>query len=277
MLRAVILIVIAMVSIQSGATLAKSIFPQLGPAGTSALRLLFATLILWAIWRPWRRPLPRSKLLPLAAYGASLGLMNLFFYYALEKIPLGIAVALEFLGPLSVAIFNSRKKVDFLWVLLAGLGIWLILPVAGATQLDPLGISFAVLAGAFWAGYIVFGQRAGSDLHGGLAATIGMTVAAAVVLPVGLVSAGAGIFHPSLLLAGLGVAVFSSALPYSLEMISLQKMPARTFGVLMSLEPVIAALAGLLFLGEALTLQQWVAILCVIVSSLGSTFSARSS
>lgn len=275
MFQAVFLLIIAMCSIQSGASLAKNLFPILGAAGTSGLRLFFASMILLIIWRPWNHRFTRMQMKPLAFYGLSLGWMNLLFYYALERIPLGIAVALEFTGPLAVALFNSKKKVDFIWTILAGVGIYLLLPVSGAVGLDPLGVAFALGAGFFWAIYIFYGQKAGQGLHGGLATSMGMAFAAAVVLPFGIYSIGLKIFSPDLILLGLGVAILSSALPYSLEMISLKKLPTKTFGVLMSLEPAVGAFAGLLFLGEALTLLQWFAISCVIISSLGSTLTAK--
>ncbi len=172
MLKAVFLLIIAMASIQGGATIAKKVFPVLGPAGTSALRLFFAMVILWIVFRPWKKPITKDQLKKLSVYGACLGLMNLSFYYALERIPLGLAVALEFLGPLSVAIFSSRKKIDYIWAVLAGIGIFLIIPeMTGATAIDPIGALLAVVAGAFWAGYILYGKKAGRDIDGTLSAT----------------------------------------------------------------------------------------------------------
>jgi inner membrane transporter RhtA len=201
--------------------------------------------------------------------------MNLTFYFALARIPLGIAVALEFTGPMAVAIFTSKYKMDYLWALLAGFGIYLLLPLSGATNLDFVGVFWALAAGFFWALYIVFGKKAGNDFHGGLATTIGMTFAAMVAIPAGVIAAGPKLLDVSLWPYGFGVALLSSAIPYSLEMLSLKSMPTKTFGVLMSLEPAIAAFAGLLFLGEELSITQWIAILCVILSSLGSTLMAN--
>lgn len=276
MVKAVIFLIIAMCSIQGGATVAKRIFPLLGPAGTSALRLFFATLILWMVFRPWKAMVTGAQLKKLAVYGACLGFMNLSFYYALERIPLGLAVSLEFTGPLAVAIFTSKKKIDYVWALLAGLGIYLILPAfQGADSLDPVGIALAVTAGVFWAGYILYGKKAGNEVHGGLAATWGMTFAAAVVIPVGLVTSSDKLFSLEILPFGIGVAILSSALPYTLEMISLKRIPTKTFGVLMSLEPAIAAFAGLLFLHEQLTPLQWFAMLLIMLSSLGSSLTAE--
>lgn len=276
MLKAVLLLIVAMASIQGGATVAKSIFPILGPAGTSALRLFFATLILWAIFRPWRQQLSRVQLKKLFVYGACLGLMNLSFYFALERIPLGLAVSLEFTGPLAVAIFTSRKKIDYAWAVLAGVGIFLILPeIQGTSALDPVGVFLAIVAGVFWAGYILYGKKAGNDIAGGLAATWGMTFAAMVVIPVGLFTSSDKIFSLDIVPFGISVAILSSALPYTLEMYSLKKIPTKTFGVLMSLEPAIAAFAGLLFLDERLTVLQWFAMLLIMLSSLGSSLTAE--
>jgi inner membrane transporter RhtA len=275
MAGSIALLILAMVSIQTGASFAKGLFPLAGAAGTTAIRLFFATVILWAVWRPWRMSFKKSDLKNLFVYGASLGLMNLTFYFALERIPLGLAVTLEFVGPLTLSTISSRRKIDFLWVILAAVGIYLVMPqtqIGAAT--DTLGIVFALVAGMFWAFYIHFGAKAGKDLHGGMATTIGMSFAALVALPFGLVIDGGKLLNPSLLPMGLLVAVLSSALPYSLEMISLKKMPTKTFGILMSLEPAIASLVGLIVLSESLSSIQWLAILCVIVASLGSSISA---
>ena len=275
MLKSILLLLIAMSSIQYGATLAKHVFPVLGAAGTSAMRLFFATIVLWIIFRPWRTKLGPGQLKKLALYGCSLGLMNLTFYYALARIPLGVAVALEFMGPLSVAIFTSKNRIDYIWAVLAGLGIYLLMPVSGTSDLDPIGVFFALLAGFFWALYIIFGQKAGKDLAGGVATAIGMGFAALMAIPAGVIAAGSNLLDFSLWPYGLGVAILSSALPYSLEMFALKKLPTKTFGVLMSLEPAIAAFAGLIFLSEELTLLQCFAIMCVMISSLGSTLTVN--
>ena len=272
MLKSVLILLCAMLSIQFAASQAKQLFDVLGVAGTSALRLFFASIILMIIFKPWRTRFNRSVLI----YGGSLGLMNLSFYFALQRIPLGIGVALEFIGPLAVAIFASRKKIDFLWAFLAAVGIVLLLPRETAVaKLDPVGIALALLAGMFWGFYIIYGKRAGNSIQGGVAASAGMLVAAIVVLPVGLGMDGAKMMTLSAIPLALMVAVFGSALPYSLEMVALKNMPSQTFGVLMSLEPAIASLMGLIFLGETLTLFQWAAVFCVIISSLGSTLTQK--
>jgi inner membrane transporter RhtA len=274
MIRSTALLILAMISIQTGASFAKGLFPFAGAAGTTALRLFFATVILWAIWRPWKKQFKKSDLKNLFIYGASLGLMNLTFYFALERIPLGLAVTLEFVGPLTLSTISSRRKIDFLWVLFATVGIYMVMPQSDLqVATDKLGIAFALIAGMFWAFYIHFGQIAGRDIHGGTATAIGMSFAALVALPFGLVIDGSKLLNWSLLPMGLVVAVLSSALPYSLEMISLKKMPTNTFGILMSLEPAIASLVGLIVLGESLSMIQWLAILCVIIASLGSALS----
>lgn len=276
MLKAVLLLIIAMASIQGGATIAKSIFPVLGPSGTSAMRLFFAMVILWLVFRPWRKKVSRDQLKKLSIYGVCLGLMNLSFYYALERIPLGLAVSLEFTGPLSVAIFTSRKKIDYIWAVLAGFGIFLIVPdISGVNSVDLIGVLLALTAGAFWAGYILYGKKAGKDIDGTLAATWGMTFAALIVIPAGLFTSAEKIFSLDLLPFGIGIAILSSALPYTLEMLTLKKIPTKTFGVLMSLEPAIAAFAGLLFLDERLSLLQWSAMLLIMLSSLGSSLTAE--
>jgi inner membrane transporter RhtA len=265
-----------MCSIQFGATLAKSLFPVLGAAGATALRLVLATLILLAIYRPWRGASLRGSWRALLIYGAALGFMNLTFYLALERVPMGIVVAIEFLGPLGVAIAASRRAIDFAWVLLAVAGLLLLLPLADhAARLDPVGIAYALLAGVGWALYIVFGTQAAE--HGGRSVAIGMVVGAALVLPVGIAQAGSSLLTLSVFPVALAVAVLSSVLPYTLEMYALPRIPTRTFGIFMSVEPALAALAGLVMLGELLTPLQWVAIGCVMLASIGSagTSAAR--
>lgn len=265
-------LVAAMASIQAGASLAKTLFGTVGPAGVTTLRLVLAALILGAIWRPWRKPLAPGALKAVALYGAALGLMNLTFYLALERLPLGLTVAIEFLGPLGVALLASRKPLDFAWAALAAAGIGLILPVAADAPLDPIGLLFVLAAAACWALYIVFGQRAGALADGGAATSLGMLVAALVGAPLGAWTAGAALLEPRLLALGVGVAVLSSALPYSLEMVALKRLRAQTFGVLMSLEPVLAALTGLVVLGERLTQRQWLAVACIVAASIGSAW-----
>lgn len=269
------LIVVAMLAIQSGASLAKSLFPLVGAEGTTALRLGLSALILTLIMRPWRTPLTLRSLRSLLGYGITLGSMNLLFYMSLQRIPLGIAVALEFTGPLSLALLSSRRLLDFVWVILAAFGLWLLLPTTQAdTSLDPLGMALALGAGLCWAGYIIFGKQAGAE-HGRQTVALGTLIAAALVIPVGLWHAGSALFSLELLPVALAVAVLSSALPYSLEMVTLTQLPARTFSILMSMEPAIAALSGLVFLSEYLTTNQWVAIAAIMMASAGAAATIK--
>lgn len=275
MYKSLFFLLLAMVSIQSGASLAKSIFPTLSPAGTTALRLIFATLILCTLFRPWRRKLTPTELKGIILYGFSLGMMNLLFYFALERIPLGITVALEFTGPLFIAVISSRRLLDFVWIVLAGLGIYLLFPKIGQQQsVDIIGILFALGAGFFWGSYIHFGKKTTSHIDGKITAAYGMFFATVIVLPFSFYFG----FHERVTLAvlplGLAVAIFSSALPYTLEIIAMKDIPLRTFGVLMSLEPAIGALAGLVYLKENLIPQEIIAIALIILSSFGSTLSA---
>jgi len=267
------LLLIAMASIQSGASLAKSMFPVVGAQGTTTLRLIFASVIMILLLRPWKARLTARSLQTVAVYGVALGGMNLLFYMSLQTVPLGIAVALEFTGPLAVAIYASRKAIDFLWIGLAIVGLLLLIPTdAASASIDLMGAGYALAAGVCWALYILFGQRAGAD-NGVQTAALGVMIAALFVTPFGVAHAGAALFTPALIPVALGVAVLSTALPYTLEMIALTRMPARTFGTLMSVEPAIAAMSGLLFLNEYLSVAQWMAISCIILASVGATLT----
>jgi inner membrane transporter RhtA len=267
------MVLLSMVSIQVGAAFAKGLFPHVGATGATALRLLLATLMLVAVFRPWRMRVSAAQWRPLIVFGVSLGLMNLLFYRSLETLPLGLAIALEFTGPLAVALLGSRRWIDLLWVALAVLGLGLLLPNLDGNALDPRGMAYALGAGVCWALYIVYGQRAGMD-HGPQTVALGSVIAAVVVVPIGVVQLGAALFAPALLPLALAVALLSTALPYSLEMVALTRLPARTFGMLMSLEPAIGALSGLLFLHEQLSQRQWLAIVAIIVASAGSTLTS---
>ena len=268
-------LLVAMVSVQIGAALVKGLFPRVGVAGATTLRLALASLMLLAVWRPWRR-LPKARETgSLLIYGVAMGVMNLCFYSALARIPLGIAVALEFTGPLAVAMAASRRAVDFVWVALAALGLVALLPLGlGHAPLSPSGVAFALAAGACWALYIVFGQKAGA-LHGGMSTALGTVIAAVVIMPVGLVQASAALFDPRILAVACSVAFLSSALPYSLEMFALTRLPTRTFGVLMSAEPALGAMSGWCFLAERLSLIQWAAVASIMLASAGSTITSR--
>ncbi|WP_440056850.1 EamA family transporter (plasmid) [Pseudoalteromonas sp. T1lg65] len=273
-LIAVLCLLCAMITIQSGASIAKQLFPAVGPDGTTAYRLGFSALILCLVFRPWRK-LP-DNWYPLIVYGLCLGGMNLTFYFAIERIPLGIGVALEFTGPLAVALMSSKRKRDYLWVAFAVAGILLLLPDLGDVDgLDPIGVLLALVAGACWAGYILFGKRSGSSGSGSSTVALGMAIAAVVIVPIGAVSQGAALLNWQLIPLGIAIGLLSSALPYSLEMFALRKMPAQGFSIMMSVEPAIAAVAGFMILGESLTVWQWFAIFMVIIASLGSSMSGQ--
>lgn len=266
----------SLVSLSVGTSFAKHLFPAVGAEGTTAYRIFFATLILMALWRPWRRPWSREDFGPLALYGLTLGAMNLLFYTSLKTIPFGLAIAIEFTGPLAVALWTSRRASDLLWVALAVLGLGLILPWRGLDApgaLDPVGMGFALAAGVCWALYIVFGQRV-ARRYGAMATPMGMLAAAVLVLPIGVSQAGMALLDSRWLLAGLAVAVLSSAIPYTLEMVALRHLPKRTFSILLSLEPAVGAVAGWIVLAEHLSLQQVLAMGLIMVASMGAAWSA---
>lgn len=254
------LVLLGVISLQVGAAFAKQLFATAGASGVVMLRLVFAALVLLVIWRPSLR-VDRRTLAVVAGYGAVLAGMNISIYQSFERIPLGIAVTIEFLGPLLVAVFGSRRKLDVAWALLAGAGVLLLARSDGG--LDWGGVAFALLAAVFWAGYILMGAKLGDRTTGGSGLALGMVFGALVSLPFGIPAAGTALLDPMVLAAGLVVALMSSVVPYSLELEALRRIPARVFGILMSLEPAVAALAGLVVLGEALGIGQWVAIGCV--------------
>ncbi|WP_395274916.1 threonine/homoserine exporter RhtA [Enterobacter bugandensis] len=271
----VAVILIAMLSIQSGASLAKSLFPLVGAPGVTALRIVLGTAILVVIFKPWRLRFKKEQRLPLLFYGLSLGAMNYMFYLSIQTIPLGIAVALEFTGPLAVALFSSRRPVDFIWVVLAVLGLWFLLPLGqNVSEIDLTGAALALGAGACWAVYILTGQRAGEE-HGPATVALGSVIAAIIFVPIGMAQATESIWQWSVMPIGLAVAILSTALPYSLEMIALTRLPTRIFGTLMSMEPALAAISGMVFLGETLTLTQTLALCSIIAASMGSTLTMR--
>jgi inner membrane transporter RhtA len=269
-------ILVAAFSVQGGAAMAKGIFPHIGVAGTAAIRTGLAAIILLAVFRPPVGRFTAAQWRAVVPYGVTIGLMNLLFYQALARIPLGLAVALEFLGPLAVAIFGSRRALDVVWVILAMVGIALIAPFRADAAIDPVGVIFALLTGACWAAYIVLGSRVSQRLDAGVAASIGMTIAALTIAPYAFVVGGMEKFGLHLLASCIAMAVLSSALPYALEMKALRVLPGRTFSVLMSLEPVIAALCGLVLLGEHLTQAQWAAVALVVIASAGAMSSVAS-
>ena len=264
-----------MASYQGGAALAKHLFPAVGAEGATAYRLGLAALILLAWRRPWRNTRANRDRRALWGYGLAIGVMNLLFYLSLRTIPLGIAVALEFTGPLALALFGSRRWVDFIWIALVVAGLLMLLPLHGEAQaLDPLGVALALAAGVGWVLYIVLGRKAGIS-YGADAVTLGTSIGALLAVPIGLAHAGPALLSPALLPFAFGVAVLSSALPYTLEMVALTRLPSRTFGTLLSLEPALAAAAGAAFLGERLDLLQWLAIAAIVAAAAGTALSLR--
>jgi inner membrane transporter RhtA len=268
-------LLISMASITSGAALAKALFPVLGAQGTTTVRLAVGALIMLVALRGWRAHITKDNWHALAIYGLTLCGMNLMFYIAMATLPLGITSAIQFLGPLAVSVIYSRSRKDFVWATLAAIGLLLLLPLTDSTDaLDPAGIMWALASAVCWALYIVYGQKAGSQ-HGNQTAALGMTIAALVAFPFGVAEAGASMLRVDLLPLILAVAILSSAIPFSLEMFSLQRLPARTFGVLMSIEPVIGTLVGYVILREALTGIQSLAIVLVVAACAGASLTAR--
>lgn len=265
---------IAVSSVQFGAALAKSLFDEVGPGGTVFLRVLFAALVLVAVWRPAVGGRSRLDWRLIVAFGLCLGAMNLAFYEALERIPLGIAVTLEFVGPLGVAIAGSRRPLDLAWVVLAGAGI-VLLSDFGSADLDGLGVALALVAGGLWAAYILLSAQVGRAFPGGSALALAMVAAAAMLAPVGVAEAGGDLLVPGVLAVGAAVAILSSAIPYTLEMEALRRMRAGVFGVMMSTEPAVAALAGFIVLDEGLATRELVAILLVVAASAGAARDAH--
>ncbi|MBU0554614.1 MAG: EamA family transporter [Alphaproteobacteria bacterium] len=264
----------AMISTTVGASFAKTLFPLVGAFGIAALRLNFAAALLLGYRRPWRRPVPRELRLGLLCYGIMLGLMNLLIYEAFLRIPIGIAIAIEVTGPLAVALLGSRRLRDFVWLAVTVVGLLLLVPQKGADALDPVGVAFALASGLCWAIYILAGKHV-SLVLGGDAVAWGMLVAAVIAMPLGIMHAGAALLEPWILGVGLVIALLSSALPGLLEMAAMRRLPASVFGLLASATPAVAAFSAYVILGELLAPVQWIAILCIVLASAGSTLSAR--
>ncbi len=273
----VVTLILSIISLCTGTSFAKTLFTEVGAIGTTTFRIFFSACILWLIWRPWRIPLTRADLATIVPYGICIVGMNLPFYLSLQTLPVGIALAIEFTGPLSLAIYKSRTRFDFLWITFAIVGLYLLLwPSTDSDTLlalDPAGVIYALIAGVFWASYIIVGQKA-RRVHPAHVTSYGLTIAALIILPMGLLSGGAAMFNPNLLLFGLGIAILSSALPYSLEIFSLRILPTKTFSIMLSLEPAVGALAGIIILGEVIETKQWLAILLVVCASAGCTATA---
>ncbi|WP_264529976.1 EamA family transporter [Flavobacterium sp. N502540] len=267
-------VLLAIISVQCGAAIAKSLFPTIGAAGTASLRIGISAVILLLAYRPNLKAVTPKQWRIVLPYGLTLGAMNLVFYSAIERIPIGLAVTLEFIGPLLVAIVGSKRLLDYCWVVLAALGIFLIAPWSN-DQIDPIGVLFALFAGALWAAYIVLGGKVSKIMHGGEAVATGMLFGAILILPFGIYENGLVNLTPKLFGMGVALALLSSAIPFTLEMKALGQLPPRTFSILMSLEPAAAAICAFIFLQEHLNFYEILAVLCVVIASAGSTLTAK--
>lgn len=265
----------AMACFQGGAALAKGLFPAVGPQGAAALRLVFGAFMLTAVVRPWRSWPNPAPLLPMFGLGVSMAAAILCFFQAIHRLPLGVALSLQVLGPLSVAVATSRRASDLLWVALAAVGVWSLVGIGQAevALIDLTGLPWAAGAAAGWAGYILFGRVTGAAF-GASAAAPAAAIAAVLVFPVGLAHAGAALFDPALLPLALGIGLLSTALPFSLELYAMPRMPARTFATFTSLEPVFAVLSGFLFLHERLMALQIAGVCAVIAAAAGAAWSS---
>ncbi len=262
------LVVAGIVSVQIGSALAKLLFPIAGAIGVVTLRLVFAAAVLLVAWRPSLR-MTRRAWLVVVAFGAVLGVMNAMFYEAISRVPLGVTVTIEFLGPLALALAGSRRWRDVLWALLAAGGVALL--TNGGGHLSTVGLLFALGAAACWACYILLSAKLGEHTSGGSGLAVAMGIGGLLVLPLGVADAGTALMQPLALVTGFGVALLSSVVPYSVELEALRRIPPRVFGVLMSLEPAVAALCGLVVLGQRLGLTQWLAVCLVVGASVGAT------
>ncbi|UTN03079.1 DMT family transporter [Flavobacterium bizetiae] len=267
-------VLLAIVSVQCGAAIAKSLFPAIGAAGTASIRIGFSAVILLLAYRPNLRTITPRQWKMVIPYGLCLGAMNLVFYLAIERISIGLAVTLEFVGPLLVAIIGSKRLIDYCWVILAAIGIALITPWTNE-GVDLLGVLFALLAGALWATYIVLGGKVSQIMNDGQAVSTGMLFAAILILPFGFYENGLANLTPKLFGMGVALALLSSAIPFTLEMKALGQLPPRTFSILMSLEPAAASICAFIFLQEKLNLYEILAVFCVVIASAGSTLTAK--
>jgi len=264
----------AIFSIQIGAAVATSLFPEIGAAGVVFMRAIVSAVLLAAIWRPGIETVRENPRL-LLVFGAALAGMNLCFYEAIDRIPLGTAVTLEFIGPLTVALITSRRRRDWIWAGLAAVGILLLTGGVGGESLDPVGVALALAAGFFWGSYILLGKRMGQAFSGGKGLAVAMAVSALLTAPLGIVEGGTGLLSPEVLLVGLAVGALSSALPFTLELEAMRRLPSSVFGVMMSLEPAVAAAVGLVLLGQGIVPLEFVAILLVVAASAGALRSSR--
>jgi len=260
--------------VQFGATIAKSIFDEVGSGGAVFLRVATAALVLAALWRPRVSGLSRQQLWLVLLFGLSLAGMNYSIYAAIDRIPLGVAVTFEFVGPLGVAVLGSRRALDLVWVGLAAAGILLLSDIGGGT-LDGVGVALALIAGGFWAAYILLSARIGQAFSGNDGLALAMLVAVVPLAPFGIAQGGSDLLVPWIIGVGAVAGLMSSAIPYTLELEALRRLPTGVFGVLMSLEPAVAALAGFLVLGQDLVAREVVAIVLVVVASAGAARGAR--
>ena len=267
-------VLFAIISVQSGAAIAKGLFPAIGATGTASLRIGISAIILFVAYRPNLFNIKSNQWKIVIPYGLSLGAMNLIFYMAIERIPIGLAVTLEFIGPLLVAIWGSKRLIDFLWILLAATGILLIAPWTN-NGIDIWGIFFALLAGSLWATYIVLGGKVSKVMNGGEAVATGMLFASILIVPFGFLDNSLSNLNTTFLSLGFALALLSSAIPFTLEMKALGQLPARTFSILMSLEPAAASICALLFLQEYLTFNEVLAVVFVVIASAGSTITSK--
>ena len=267
-------VLLAIISVQCGAAIAKSIFPVIGAIGTTSIRIGISAILLLLAYRPNLFQITPKQWKLVVPYGLCLGAMNLIFYLAIQRIPIALAVTLEFIGPLLVAIIGSRRLIDYCWVLLAATGIILIAPWSN-NRIDALGVLFALLAGALWAAYIVLGGKISKIMNGGQAVSTGMLFAAILILPFGFYENGLVNLTPKLFGMGIALALLSSAIPFTLEMKALGQLPPRTFSILMSLEPAAAAICAFIFLHENLSFYEILAVVCVVIASAGSTLTAK--
>jgi len=264
----------AIFSIQIGAAVATSLFPEIGAAGVVFMRAIVSAVLLAAIWRPGIETVRENPRL-LLVFGVALAGMNLCFYEAIDRIPLGTAVTLEFIGPLTVALITSRRRRDWIWAGLAAVGILLLTGGVGGESLDPVGVALALAAGFFWGSYVLLGKRMGQAFSGGKGLAVAMAVSALLTAPLGIVEGGTGLLSPEVLLVGLAVGALSSALPFTLELEAMRRLPSSVFGVMMSLEPAVAAAVGLVLLGQGIVPLEFVAILLVVAASAGALRSSR--
>lgn len=267
-------VILAIISVQCGAAIAKGLFQEIGAAATASLRIGLSAIILLVAFRPRISNLNAKQWKYVILYGLSLGAMNMVFYMAIERIPIGLGVTLEFVGPLVLAIFSSKRASDFIWVVLASAGIALIAPWS-SSGLNIIGVLLALLAGGFWAAYIILGGRISKIMKGGEAVAIGMLFATILILPFGIFSGGLSNLNPKLLSLGAALALLSSAIPFTLEINALKQLPARTFSILMSLEPAMASLAAFVFLQEYLSVTECIAVACVVIASIGSAVTSK--